>query len=203
MSVMSRTGLSPADDADLLARLTSGESDALAQIYDRYHRQVFSLALRILGDHILAEDTTQEVFLALWRDPTKFDPAKGAFASWLLSLAHHRSVDAVRREESQRRRRDRLAELEPPVLMGDDPSEKALERLVGADVRTALSELPAVQREALTLAYFGGYTQREVAALTGAPLGTVKTRMLAGMRKLRQVLGSTLGDLPSVGGVQA
>ncbi len=200
---MSRTGLSPADDADLLVRLASGESDALAQIYDRYHRQVFSLALRILGDHVLAEDTTQEVFLALWRDPGKFDPAKGGFASWLLSLAHHRSVDGVRREESQRRRRDRLAELEPPAQLGEDPADKALERVVGADVRSALSELPAVQREALTLAYFGGYTQREVAALTGAPLGTVKTRMLAGMRRLRQILGTALSELPSPGGAQA
>ncbi len=200
---MSRTGLSPADDADLLVRLASGESDALAQIYDRYHRQVFSLALRILGDHVLAEDTTQEVFLALWRDPSKFDPAKGRFASWLLSLAHHRSVDGVRREESQRRRRDRLAELEPPAQLGEDPADKALERVVGADVRSALSELPAVQREALTLAYFGGYTQREVAALTGAPLGTVKTRMLAGMRGLRQVLGTAPSELPSPGGAQA
>lgn len=200
---MSRTGLSPADDADLLVRLASGESDALAQIYDRYHRQVFSLALRILGDHVLAEDTTQEVFLALWRDPGKFDPAKGGFASWLLSLAHHRSVDGVRREESQRRRRDRLAELEPPAQLGEDPADKALERVVGADVRSALSELPAVQREALTLAYFGGYTQREVAALTGAPLGTVKTRMLAGMRRLRQILGTALSEIPSPGGAQA
>ncbi len=200
---MSRTGLSPADDADLLVRLASGESDALAQIYDRYHRQVFTLALRILGDHVLAEDTTQEVFLALWRDPSKFDPAKGGFASWLLSLAHHRSVDGVRREESQRRRRDRLAELEPPALLGEDPADKALERVVGADVRSALSELPAVQREALTLAFFGGYTQREVAALTGAPLGTVKTRMLAGMRRLRQILGTALSELPSPGGAQA
>lgn len=200
---MSRTGLSPADDADLLLRLASGESDALAQIYDRYHRQVFSLALRILGDHVLAEDTTQEVFLALWRDPSKFDPAKGGFASWLLSLAHHRSVDVVRREESQRRRRDRLAELETPAQLGEDPADKALERVVGADVRSALSELPAVQREALTLAYFGGYTQREVAALTGAPLGTVKTRMLAGMRGLRQILGTALSELPSPGGAQA
>ncbi len=200
---MSRTGLSPADDADLVARLASGEQDALAQIYDRYHRQVFSLAVRILADHVLAEDTTQEVFLALWRDPHKFDAAKGAFGSWLLALAHHRSVDAVRREESQRRRRDRLVELDPPALLGEDPSDLALQRLAGADVRTALSELPTVQREALTLAYFGGYTQREVAALTGAPLGTVKTRMLAGMRRLRQVLDGTLGDLPSAGGVQA
>lgn len=200
---MSRTGLSPADDADLLARLASGESTALAQIYDQYHRQVFSLALRILGDRVLAEDTTQEVFLALWRDPHKFDSEKGSFATWLLTLAHHRSVDVVRREESQRRRRDRLAELEPASLMSEDPSEQALERLVGADVRSALAALPRVQREALTLAYFGGYTQREVAALTGAPLGTVKTRMLAGMRRLRQVLGNALGELPTAGGVEA
>lgn len=189
------------DDAELVARLAAGEPDALSAIYDRYHRQVFSLARRVIGDQTMAEDTTQEVFLALWRDPSRFDINRGSFASWLLAMAHHRAVDAVRREESQRRRRDRLNESEPEQAFSEDPTDRAIERAESADVRTALAQLPHVQREALTLAYFGGYTQREVAALTGAPLGTVKTRMLAGMRRLRQVLGTTFGDLATPGGV--
>lgn len=198
---MTRPEAPVVDDAELVARLAAGEPDALSAIYDRYHRQVFSLARRVIGDQTMAEDTTQEVFLALWRDPSRFDINRGSFASWLLAMAHHRAVDAVRREESQRRRRDRLNESEPEQAVSEDPTDRAIERAESADVRTALAQLPHVQREALTLAYFGGYTQREVAALTGAPLGTVKTRMLAGMRRLRQVLGTTFGDLAAPGGV--
>jgi RNA polymerase sigma-70 factor (ECF subfamily) len=150
----------------------------------------------------------QDVFLSVWRDPTGYDRARGSFASWLLAVVHHKAVDAVRREESQRRRQHRAEEeleLDAPTATRDVEDE-AWSRVVAEQVRAALGGLADPQREALTLAYYGGYTQREVAALTGAPLGTVKTRMLAGMRRLREELGGpggkslggALGDASSV-----
>lgn len=181
------------DDADLVARVAGGEQGALATLYDRYSRPCFSLALRITADRTFAEDVVQEVFLALWRDPGKFDPGRGAFASWLLAMTHHKSVDAVRREETLRRRRaEAVGSKEWVGGTSDDagsPHDQVWRGLRGDRVRDALRGLSDVQREALSLAYFGGYTQREVAALTGAPLGTVKTRMLAGMRRLTALLG--------------
>jgi RNA polymerase sigma factor (sigma-70 family) len=131
----------------------------------------------------------------VWRDPAAFDRARGSVASWLLAVVHHKAVDSVRREESQRRRQaqaeDEMA-LDAPTATRD-VEDDAWSRVVGEQVRTAMGLLSAPQREALTLAYYGGYTQREVAALTGTPLGTVKTRMLAGMRRLKQELGGAHG----------
>jgi RNA polymerase sigma factor (sigma-70 family) len=142
----------------------------------------------------------QEVFLSVWRDPAAFDRGRGSVASWLLAVVHHKAVDAVRREESQRRRQTQAEDamaLDAPTATRD-VEEEAWSRVVADRVRTALGALSVPQREALTLAYYGGYTQREVAALTGTPLGTVKTRMLAGMRRLKQELadshGGALGD---------
>jgi len=177
-----------ASDVDLVRAVADGQSGALDELYARYGRIVYSLARRIIVDAGLAEDVTQEVFLALWRDPDKYDPSRGPFATWLLSLTHHRAVDSVRREEAVRRRRTRAAEEGASLAMTHvavPVDDEALGGVRRKKVREALHTLPDVQREALTLAYFGGYTQREVAAITGAPLGTVKTRMLAGMRRLR------------------
>ncbi|MDP9239365.1 MAG: sigma-70 family RNA polymerase sigma factor [Actinomycetota bacterium] len=183
-------------DVALVLAIADGQHAALAELYARYGRIVFSLARRIIVDSGLAEDVTQEVFLALWRDPGKFDPDRGAFGTWLLSLTHHRSVDAIRREEAVRRRRTRAVQQGESLALTDAPLPVADEAIGGVRrdrVRRALRSLPAPQREALTLAYFGGYTQREVAAITGAPLGTVKTRMLAGMRSLRADLAADVG----------
>ena len=178
-------------DADLLRRIAAGDAAAVDDLYERFRRPAFALARRILADDTLAEDVLQDVFLSVWRDPGAFDGRRGSFASWLMAMVHHKAVDAVRREESQRRRQtlaeDDLALRAP--LSTADVEEEAWSRSVAERVRTALGDLPESQREALTLAYYGGYTQREVAALTGAPLGTVKTRMLAGMRRLKEGLG--------------
>lgn len=184
-------------DAALVRRLSAREGGALDVLYARYGRPAYSLALRIIGDSGFAEDVVQEVFLALWRDPSRYDPGRGGFASWLLSLTHHKAVDAVRREESLRRRRQ--AATEDTVAMADENGTASVDEEVwsvlrGERVRKALRDLPDAQREALALAYFGGYTQREVASLTDTPLGTVKTRMLAGMRKLRESLGGGLAE---------
>src|SRR5687768_9232238 len=182
-------------DIDVMRRIRAGDRSAIDDLYDRFRRPAFALARRILGDDALAEDVLQEVFLSVWRDPAAFDRARGSVASWLLAVVHHKSVDAVRREESQRRRQHRAEEeleLDAPTATRDVEDE-AWNRVVAEQVRAALGGLNATQREALTLAYYGGYTQREVAALTGAPLGTVKTRMLTGMRRLREELGGPGG----------
>lgn len=183
-------------DARLAQRIVDGESTALGELYDRFGRPAYSLARRICADDGLAEDVVQEAFLAFWRDPGKFDPAKGKFGTWLLTLVHHKSVDAVRRESAIRRRTVPASEdgdewSAPP---GPGADEAAIGSLVAGQVRDALGRLPAEQRQVLALAYYGGYTQREVAALTGVPLGTVKSRMFTGVARLRNLLGPLVGE---------
>jgi RNA polymerase sigma-70 factor, ECF subfamily len=196
MGAVSRPAPAPrsgSEDDDLVRRIAAGEAGALDELYDRFRRPAFALARRILADDALAEDVLQDVFLSVWRDPGAYERGRGSFSSWLLAVVHHKAVDAVRREESQRRRQVRAEEdvaLNPPGA-GADVEQEAWARVVAEEVRAALGALSAPQREALTLAYYGGYTQREVAALTGAPLGTVKTRMLSGMRRMKQELGGS------------
>lgn len=185
----------PALDDALLRRIRAGDRTAIDDLYLRFRRPAFALARRILADDSLAEDVLQEVFLSVWRDPSAYDRARGSLSSWLLAVVHHKAVDAVRREESQRRRQTLAQEdltLSEPMA-ARDVEEEAWTLVVAERVRRALGLLSAPQREALTLAYYGGYTQREVAALTGAPLGTVKTRMLVGMRRLKSELGDDAG----------
>jgi RNA polymerase sigma factor (sigma-70 family) len=205
MGLVTRPPRSPEDgaaDLELVRRVAAGDQGAVDDLYQRFRRPAFALARRVLGDDVLAEDVLQDVFLGIWRDPGAFDGSRGSVASWLLAMVHHKAVDAVRREESHRRRRARAEDdlvLSAPTQT-TDVEDAAWERLVAARVRTALHALPAPQREALTLAYYGGYTQREVAALTDTPLGTVKTRMLAGMRRLKDTLGTGLpGAAPADG----
>jgi RNA polymerase sigma factor (sigma-70 family) len=206
MGGVSQAARRPEDDdadADLVRRIRAGDRSAVDDLYDRFRRPAFALARRILGDDGLAEDVLQDVFLSVWRDPAAYDRGRGRFASWVLAVVHHKAVDAVRREESQRRRQHRVEEefeLDAPIATREVEDE-AWNRVVAEQVRTALGELSAPQRQALTLAYYGGYTQREVAALTGVPLGTVKTRMLAGMRRLREELGGPGGNSVAGGGL--
>jgi RNA polymerase sigma factor (sigma-70 family) len=175
-------------DSHLVALVAEGDATALEALYDRYGEAAWSLALRILTDQSLAEDVVREVFLSLWREARRFNPARGTVATYLLSTTHHRAVDVVRREENLRRRH---GPEEAPALAPDQPSgleddvEVAERRRL---IRAALAEMPEPHREALMLAYFGGYTQREIASLVGVPLGTVKTRMAAGMRRLKDEL---------------
>jgi len=188
-------GRDPADE-QLVRRIVDGDQTALGGLYDRYGRPAYSLARRICADDGIAEDVVQEVFLAFWRDPKRFDATRGSFGTWLLTLVHHKAVDAVRRESAIRRRTVPAAEdgdewSAPP---GPGADQAALGAIVAGQVRDALGRLPAEQRQALALAYYGGYTQREVATLTGVPLGTVKSRMFTGVQRLRSVLGPLLGE---------
>jgi RNA polymerase sigma factor (sigma-70 family) len=175
-------------DGELVELVAQKDAGALEALYERYGRAAYSLARRILTEETLAQDVVQEVFLSLWRDARRFDAGRGTVATYLLSMTHHRAVDVVRREENLRRWRtsDEGLELEADPKVRVEDEVLTSERRAG--VRAALGELPAAQREALLLAYFGGYTQREVAALVGVPLGTVKTRMAAGMRKMKTAL---------------
>jgi RNA polymerase sigma factor (sigma-70 family) len=165
MGAVSRPPRRPEDapgDADVLQRIRAGDRSAFDDLYARFRRPAFALARRILADDVLAEDVLQEVFLSVWRDPAAYDRGRGSVASWLLTVVHHKAVDAVRREESQRRRQARaeqdLALAEP--VASRDVDEEAWTRVVADQVRSALRGLSSPQREALTLAYYGGYTQR-------------------------------------------
>ncbi len=182
-------------DGELARRLGDGDGLALSQLYQRFGRPCYSLARRICADDGLAEEVVQEVFLTLWRDPRRFDPARGSFATWLLTLIHHKAVDAVRRESTIRRRVVPAPEAgedwSPTPVPGAD--QAALARVAAGQVRAALHQLPVEQRQVLALAYFGGHTQREIAVLTGVPLGTVKSRMFAGVQRLRSMLHEQLG----------
>ena len=188
-------GSDPAEEL-IVQRVVEGDQLALGELYDRWARPAFSLARRVCADDVLAEDVVQEVFIAFWREPGRFDPARGAFGSWLLTLVHHKAVDAVRRESAIRRRTVPAAEdgEEWSMAPGPGADQAALGAVVAGQVRDALGRLPDEQRQALALAYYGGYTQREVATLTGVPLGTVKSRMFTGIQRLRNVLGPLLGD---------
>lgn len=174
---------------DLLAR---ANEDALAELYDRYGRVAYALSLRILRDRALAEDAVQEGFLSAWRTAAGFDPARAKPSTWLLTLVHRRAVDIVRREE--RRRGDPLPEEE--AAQEATAEEQASLREQRAIVQEALAKLPPDQRAALELAYYGGYTQSELAERLGVPLGTVKSRMFAGLRRLRELLAEAGFDLP-------
>jgi RNA polymerase sigma-70 factor (ECF subfamily) len=181
-------GYDALDDAALVALVTDGDGTALESLYGRYGRPAYALARRILADENLAQDVVQEVFLTVWRDSARFDATRGGFSTWLLTMTHHKAVDAVRREENLRKRRASADALEFTESADPYVDEEVWAHLRRDRVRAALADLPDAQREALALGYFGGYTQREIAKLTDTPLGTVKTRMLAGMKRMRSVL---------------
>jgi RNA polymerase sigma-70 factor (ECF subfamily) len=173
-------------DEALVALAARSEQTALAELYDRYGRTAYGLALRILRDQALAEDAVQEAFLTIWRTASRFMPERGKASTWILTLVHRRAVDAVRRE--QRRRADSLERAAEPADEGG-VEEDAFLRLQRERVQDALRHLPDAQREALELAYYGGFTQSELAERLGQPLGTIKSRMFGGLSRMRELLG--------------
>jgi RNA polymerase sigma-70 factor (ECF subfamily) len=178
------------EDLELHRRLSDGDRDAFDELYRRYSPTAYGLAYRLTGQRILAQDVVHDAFMALWRAPEAYDPGRGAFRTFFLSLVHHRAVDTVRREERMRKRTERAANLEPVV--GEDVAEGVVDHAaIGErrrEVRAALATLPAEQRQVLEMAYFDGKTQATIAQELRIPLGTVKTRTLAAMRKLRRAL---------------
>jgi RNA polymerase sigma factor (sigma-70 family) len=178
--------LEDARDRDLVRRLVGGDEEAFVAILRRQSTMAKGLALRLVRQPFIAEEIVQEAFLALWRNPAGYREDRGNFRSWLMSTVHHRAVDAVRREEAQRRR-SRDADSGPALQ--DDVSGAVVEEAELAEtrgkVRAALEEIPAKQRRILELMYFEGKTQSKIADELGLPLGTVKSRTLLGMRRLR------------------
>src|SRR4051794_15152288 len=183
------------EDAALLAEVVGGDEEALETLYRRYGGACFALARRILDDNHLAEDVVQQVFTALWKG-SGFDVRRGALSTWLMSVTHHKAIDVLRKEAPRRKRLASEQALMEVAVSGPGPDEEAWMRMRAERTREALQTLPSEQRELLLLAYYGGYTQSEIAGLTGLPLGTVKSRTLAAMRKLRAVLG---GDADGMG----
>jgi RNA polymerase sigma factor (sigma-70 family) len=171
-------------DEALVALAARGEEVALAELYDRFGRVAYGLALRIVRDAALAEDAVQDAFLAIWKTAGRFMPERAKASTWILTLVHRRAVDLVRREE--RRRAEPLEAATVGTEVGAD--ETAWLRFERDRVQRALRALPDQQREAIELAYYGGFTQSELADRLGLPLGTIKSRMFAGLSQLRKLL---------------
>lgn len=185
----------PEDGADrvdhvgeLLQRVAAGDRAAFAELYDVLSARVFGLVLRVLVDRSQSEEVLQEVFLEVWQSAARFTPNRGQGRSWVLTIAHRRAVDRVRSSQSSADRDVRAGFRDMDVAY-DDVSEKVEMRIEGRRVVDALATLPEPQKEAIALAYFGGYSQSEIATLVGAPLGTIKTRMRDGLSRLRMEMG--------------
>jgi RNA polymerase sigma-70 factor, ECF subfamily len=172
-------------DADLADRVLARDEQALREAIASYGPLVNGMARRVLNEPTLAEEVAQDTFLAFWRRPGAFDPARGSLQAFLLGVARNKAIDLVRKEESLRRTRDALAAEEEATSEAAPASEGIEER---QEVKAALSQLSEVQREALVLAYFGGRTYREVATELGIPEGTAKTRLRDGLTRLRQIM---------------
>jgi RNA polymerase sigma factor (sigma-70 family) len=181
--------LSDVRDQELVTRIRGGDEEAFRGLFRRYAPNAMALARRVVRQPSLAEEIVQEAFLALWRNPTGYDQERGSVRSWLLGTVHHRAVDAVRREESQRRRAESAVSVD---VAQPDISEDVAAELDAPEerraVRTALDELPPGQRQVIELMYFDGLSQSTIAERLSLPLGTVKSRSLLGMRRLRAAL---------------
>jgi len=177
------------DDADraALERIARGELGALDDLYERYKTMAYSIAYRITNDAALAEDVVQDAFLGAWRNAARYVAGRGSVKTWLLSIVHHRAIDAVRRRRATVDLPE-TTDAPPSALRLPDVWADVSASLDAAEVRAALAALTDVQREAIELAYFGGLTQVEIADRTGTPLGTVKSRMRLGLLAMRRVL---------------
>ena len=184
-------------DEQLMHAIADGKRDALETLYDRYINGCYGLALKIVRDTFVAEEIVQEVFLKLWTNPERYVPERGKFSGWLLTLVHNRSIDKLRRAKAGAQGNSVPIDLDngTGVTLGDTipdasatPYEEAWRGEQGTLVRSALELLPGPQREAISLAYFNGLTQKEIAERLGEPLGTIKTRTRSGLLQLRRLL---------------
>ncbi len=176
-----------ATDEALLDAIVARDDRAIAALYDRYGGLAFALAYRILGDRGAAEDVVQDAFLSVWRRAGSFQTGRGSVRTWLLSIAHHRAIDRLRGTAGRARQDAPLDEVDR-VVSAEDPWREVSTTIQRDVLKSGLATLPEAQRETIELAYFGGYTQNEIAQRMAVPLGTVKGRMRIGLQKLRSVL---------------
>ena len=169
-------------DTELVSAIRAGDHGAMAALYDRYSPVVYSVALRVLGDTGAAEDVQQDVFMQLWRNPAAFDSSRGNLGAWLAVITRNRAIDALRKRRPQDDIEDIVLSVVPDMAAEADRSRIAVK------IRDLLGAMPAVQRSALEMAYYEGLTHTEIASKTGEPLGTIKTRIRAGLIALRKAL---------------
>ena len=185
-----RDEAAPTDDDDLLLAVARGDRQAFSALYDRFASIAHGVVRGVVRDPSQSEEVTQEVFVEVWRLAPRFDPDRGSARTWLLTMAHRRAIDRVRSEQSSRDRTERVGHRERGRSF-DEVSEQVEVSLEHEQVRTALDALTELQREAVELAYYQGYTYREVAEILDTPLGTIKTRMRDGLIRLRDEMGVT------------
>ncbi len=180
------TPVASPDDLHLIEQIAAQSHAAVATLYDRYGRLVFSVALRIVADRSVAEEITQDVFVSCWRNADRYRPSQGSVVTWLLAITHNRAIDELRSRRHKSQRREMTLEQAPTQALTNDHDVDLL--LTQAQIREALASLPANQREVVELLYFGGMSRTEIADYLRTPLGTVHTRLRLAMHKLRVLL---------------
>jgi RNA polymerase sigma-70 factor (ECF subfamily) len=186
----SSSGLQKLADEDLMLLVREGEARAFEVIYERHSGAAFSLAYRMCGRRNLAEDVTQEAFLALWRSGARYDRARGSVRTWVLGIVHNRAIDALRRSMVHDRRRASDEGIEERFESDVRTDTEAARRSEAREIQALIDELPEEQSRVIQLAYFGGFTHSEIAEMLGAPIGTIKGRMRLGLEKMRARLGT-------------
>lgn len=182
-----------AEDAALLARIVDRDERAVEALYARYSGPLYSLAYQVTGAERFAQEVVQEVFVAVWNQAARFDPTRGSLGPWLFSMARHKAIDLVRREQNHRKRAAAESDMELEVAP-DDVAHEAWTNVRRERVREAIAQLNEIQRTALELAFFSGLTHVEVAERLGIPLGTAKTRIRTALLKLRDALGDSISE---------
>ena len=178
----------PLTQDQLLVRVAQGDQAAFAKLYDQIAPKVLGLVRRLLRDHAQSEEVTQEIFLEIWQSATRYDSSKGGASTWIMTMAHRRAVDRVRASQASRDRDTKIG-IRDYDAEYDNVSETVQTRVEHERVEKAMLRLTELQRQAVSLAYYGGYSHSEVAALLSVPIGTVKTRLRDGMIRLRDELG--------------
>jgi RNA polymerase sigma-70 factor, ECF subfamily len=179
-------------DEEAMQLVQDGDPRAFELIYDRHGGAAFSLAYRMVGNRVTAEDITQEAFLSIWRSRLRYDQTRGSVRTWVLGIVHNRAIDALRRSVVHDRRRETMEGIEERHEARERTDVEAARREEARSIRTALDTLPDEQRRTIELAYFGGFSHSQIADLLNEPIGTVKGRMRLGLEKMRRQLGESL-----------